>query len=423
MSERSAHAYPRDLVRFAARRWPEGAAPDEAHLAAIVETAFHASFLRDEDRPVVYRVLVCDPDKIAPGPAEPVNLVALRFAATRPFDEQEVRRLSQAATYERALIGVSIEEGRPIIWGIVHTGPRWLQTATGNRGLQNLLPPCVTLRVARPGHVALSWGDRPVAELRQGVVGDSRVDVFSSRWLPARFVDARTEVAELLARANKNVPGVDPEVTRLIGQQLIRRAIAIVRGRHHGGTLLVVPPECATSLVDDHYVMLKYPFGHHAARGRYRQLLLPMLREVASLAERGETAGVEHYKKALEGPLRELDDAMFELAQLIASLAQVDGAVVLNKRFEILGFGGEITGDLEPVTSVRRSLDLEGTRYEDEIVDRVGTRHRSAYRLCNRFHGALAVIVSQDGNVRFVSWHEGGVTYWDHAALGLSESA
>ncbi|MBL9021669.1 MAG: DNA integrity scanning protein DisA nucleotide-binding domain protein [Myxococcales bacterium] len=423
MSHRPTHAYPRDLVRFAARRWPEGRIPDEDGLAAIVETAYHASFLREEDRPVVFRAIVCEPDEVAAEVAAHDSLHVLRFATTRPFDEQEVRRLSQAATYERALIGVSFDQGSPVIWGIVHTGPRWLQTAPGNRAMQKLLPDCVALRVARPGHVALSWGDRPVAELRQGVVGDSRVDVFGSRWLASRFVDTRAEVSELHTLVNGGIPAVDPDVTRLIGQQLIRRVVAIIRGAHHGGTLLIVPPDCAAALVEGRYVRLKYPFAEHAARSRFRQLLLPMLREVASLAGPTEDAGTEHYLRALAGPLRELDDSMFELAQLIASLAQVDGAVVLDKRFGIMGFGGEIAGDLAAVATVRRSLDLEGTRYEEEIVDRVGTRHRSAYRLCNRFHGALAVVVSQDGTVRFVSWHDGGVTYWDHAALGLSESA
>ncbi len=414
----TAHAYPRDLVLFAARRWPEGAAPDEARLAEVVETAFHASFLRDEDRPVVFRLLLCDAEKMA-GHARG-GMHTLSFKTPRPFDEQELRRLSQAASYERALMGVTFEGGRPMIWGLVHTGPRWLQTAPGVRAPEQALPPGVVLRVARPGHVALSWGDRPVAELRQGAIGDSRVDVFSSRWLPARFEDARVEVAQLYA-SEPDAPAVDPDVTRLIGQQLIRRAIAIVRGAHHGGTLLVLPPECAR-LVDERYVRLKYPIAEGPSRGRFRQLLVPMLRAVARTAAPGEIAGPDHYLRALPSVIRDDDDALFELAQLIASLAQVDGAVVLDKRFEILGFGGEIGGDLEPVTTVRRSLDLEGTRWEEEIVDRVGTRHRSAYRLCNRFHGALAVIVSQDGSVRFVAWHDGAVTYWDHAALGLSDA-
>jgi hypothetical protein len=417
------HSYPSDLVRFASRRWPEGATPDDAMLTEVVAIAYHASFLRDEDRPVLFRLIVTEPRDVPTVETSADGLHVLRFAGPRPFDEQEIRRLSQGAPYERALIGVCRQDGALVIWGIVHTGLRWLQSAQGARSPDRALPACVVLRVARAGHVALSWGEKPVAELRQGELGDSRVDVFASQWLPARFADVRAEVADLLSRPGEPAAGVDPSVIRLIGQQLVRRTIAIIRAAHHGGTLLIVPPECAISMVDERFVRLKYPFADAPARGRFRQLLLPLLRHVATLAGPGETPGPSHYLGALATALRRDDDAMFELAQFIASLAAVDGAVVLSKRFEIMGFGGEIAGDLENVPVVRRSLDLEGTRYEEEVVDRVGTRHRSAYRLCNRFRTALAVIVSQDGSVRFVTWHDGAVTYWDHAALGLSESA
>jgi DNA integrity scanning protein DisA with diadenylate cyclase activity len=48
----------------------------------------------------------------------------------------------------------------------------------------------------------------------------------------------------------------------------------------------------------------------------------------------------------------------------------------------------------------------------------VGTRHRSAYRLCQRVHDALVIVVSQDGGVRFVCWRDGGVVYFDQIATG-----
>lgn len=54
-----------------------------------------------------------------------------------------------------------------------------------------------------------------------------------------------------------------------------------------------------------------------------------------------------------------------------------------------------------------------------EAVDRDGTRHRSAYRLCDAVHGALAIVVSQDGTARFVRWHEGALTYWDHVSTSV----
>ena len=68
------------------------------------------------------------------------------------------------------------------------------------------------------------------------------------------------------------------------------------------------------------------------------------------------------------------------------------------------------------VVAVRRALDLEGEQYEEEFTQSVGTRHRSAYRLCLAVPGALAIVISQDGAVRFVRSHQGVVTYWDQAS-------
>ena len=46
----------------------------------------------------------------------------------------------------------------------------------------------------------------------------------------------------------------------------------------------------------------------------------------------------------------------------------------------------------------------------------MGTRHRAAYRAVAAMPDALCTVISQDGGVRFVKWHEGRVTYWDQVA-------
>ncbi len=78
-----------------------------------------------------------------------------------------------------------------------------------------------------------------------------------------------------------------------------------------------------------------------------------------------------------------------------------------------MGFGGMISGRLRDVETVWRALDLEGERVAEEETGDVGARHRSAYRLCGALPGAVAVVVSQDGGVRWVCQKDGRVTYWE----------
>jgi DNA integrity scanning protein DisA with diadenylate cyclase activity len=87
----------------------------------------------------------------------------------------------------------------------------------------------------------------------------------------------------------------------------------------------------------------------------------------------------------------------------------------MTQRFELLGFGGEISGKLPAVKTVARALDVEADATVTESAEGVGTRHRSAYRLCRALPDVIAVVISQDGNVRFVKCKDEAVTYWDQA--------
>jgi hypothetical protein len=142
---------------------------------------------------------------------------------------------------------------------------------------------------------------------------------------------------------------------------------------------------------------------------------------VARVADRPEDTlpGWPEYRLSDEPEIAALDEAMFEVSHLIAGLAAVDGAVVLTQAFEILGFGAEIAGRRADVPEVARARDIEGVERTFESVERVGTRHRSAYRFCAGERDALAVVVSQDGDVRFVRWQRDAVMYWPYLVGGL----
>ena len=167
------------------------------------------------------------------------------------------------------------------------------------------------------------------------------------------------------------------------------------------------------------YFQTKYTFSDNPTRRRFRSLVLAILEAVAEhAAAEARPASVELYRAVIDPRIAELDEGLFEVSHLIAALAAVDGAVVMTKRFEILGFGAEIAGSLPPIAEVRRALDLEADTFVTELVDSVGTRHRSAYRFCNAVPDAIAVVVSQDGSVRFVNRYRDAVTYWDHGLGG-----
>lgn len=109
---------------------------------------------------------------------------------------------------------------------------------------------------------------------------------------------------------------------------------------------------------------------------------------------------------------------MFEVGHVVADLAGVNGAVLMSDCFEILGFGVEIAGEL-PESQVA-PYDLDATRKSSVRTDRVGTRHRSAYRLYQAVPDPLALVVSQDGGFRFIRWQDDIVAYQEQVATELT---
>lgn len=434
LSESATHAYPQDLARAVHARWTEMAAhvpeplklPEPAALEQILSVCYQASLLHEEGRPITFRVAFASPDAFEAMSGPPAGLHRLLFTRVRPLDEHELRRLSPAAAFSRSLIGATADPVTgPEIWGIVHSGPQWLQSVRGGRETQQAIPPVLIVAVSGPGRLLVSVGTTTIAELGHGTLAGRGMDVFQAAWLEDVFAEiAGRPQAEPSNSQLSREPwrGVDERLGAVLACHLLRRTLATVRAARHGGTLIVVPQHRAPAVLGEgRYLSLKYAFVGEEPRWRISTLITEIMNEFAKAhAHRsaGDPLGWNEYEVSSAGPVKELDDALFEVAHLIADLTDVDGAVVLTDRFDLLGFGGEIAGDLPEIPLVARARDLDATDREWVRTDRVGTRHRSAYRLCHVMHDALGVVASQDGGLRFIRWFDDAVTYWDQVATG-----
>jgi hypothetical protein len=200
----------------------------------------------------------------------------------------------------------------------------------------------------------------------------------------------------------------------------MKRVISVLRDARHGGTVIFVPPENAGEPSSEHpYIDLRYRFADSRARLCFPDLVVGILNRLAQLYGASDheqepgAVGWEEFEATTDDEIETLDEALFDVAHLIAGLAAADGAVILNKLNELLGFGGMISGRLPDVESVWMALDLEGEKVAEEGTANVGARHRSAYRLAGALPGSVAVVISQDGGVRFVCQRGGRVTYWE----------
>jgi hypothetical protein len=406
------HAYPAQLADFVLDHWP-AAVPltvDRRALAELLSTCFQASLAHEEGRNVRFRLVSATPDALTQAPSG-ADMLCLEFDESQEFTPETARRLSPAAPFHSSLVGVSQQGDKWIMWGIVHTGANWLAPTWGGRrrGGDSVVLPAV--HVLGPGRIGVYSGADLVASLEHGMIEATTTDVFTSEWLSQLFRGQRAKIAEIQAQAAGTRP--NPDLVRVVSQHMVRRAIFLIRQAGHGGLLLFAETEMLElcRATGKGPLKLKYSFREGEARRRYGSLLLRLFEVLAKHGE-GEI-DLQRFLSAETKDVIGVENSIFELSRLVSGLAAVDGAVVLNKRFELIGFGAEVSGELPYPDIVEQALDVEGERRVAEPANSVGTRHRAAYRFLTAHPDGLAIVISMDGIVRFVANIEGKIVYWD----------
>ncbi|MBB01780.1 MAG: putative sensor domain DACNV-containing protein [Rubinisphaera brasiliensis] len=416
--------YPVDLaaelrVRWLAMGHPQAELHEPPQLVDLLDTAYQASLLREEGEPVRCRLLVGSPEEIEQAAANgSQGMFVLRFTEPLEFTPHEVRKLAAAAGFYRSMLGVQLDPHRQAhIWGIVGTGTRWVNRVEGGRFFGAPLPPKLVVQALGPGHLIVACGYDRVLETAAGHLLTEGFDPFHSQWLHNKFESVRSAlISEIDRQSQTTIPiQVCDSFVKRMAQSVVRRMLSLIRTRGHGGMLVYLPKEALDSEIIDNWFRFRVTFNQDDSTMRFRNLMCKLIRRVREIGvEQGlEKIEWEHYQQMQDSQLSSLDEAFIELAHFMADLMSVDGALVLDHSFRVIGFGGEILGTSH-VTHIHRALDLEAYQTVREPAASSGTRHRSAYRLASGQKDALVVVISQDGAIRFVSHHNDKLTYWPY---------
>ena len=180
------HANARDLALYVTDHWgdarlselssvtdcsPQDSLPDQNTLDHLISCCYQASLMREEGRPVRFRLIFRDPLCFDSKEGPPTGLHRLLFSEPQPFDEYKLQRLSPATDFYRSLIGVGhgAHEGLQI-WGVVHSGSRWVQNVYGGRMIAPALPLSLVVYVTDPGRITVCKGPFTIATLNRGQI-------------------------------------------------------------------------------------------------------------------------------------------------------------------------------------------------------------------------------------------------------------
>lgn len=412
------HAYPPDLARYVIANWPgelELTISPE-HLEEALVVAFQASLTLEETRPTRFRLLLTPPEHLPASGAPTQGVLRLQLDTRRALSADELRRLAPAVPFETALIAVHVDDDKLRIWGVAHSGPAWLAPTWGGRSVVPNWTYDPIIHVSGPGQIAVRCAGKLIGAIERGLVVDATLDVFESEWLPAMFAREREDVRaahDAQQASAKSPTSAEHSLVGKVGQHMLRRAIQIVRGARHGGLLLVVDTEDGTKPLPSS-LRLKYRLQQDEPSHRYRSLLLRILQAVAETSDK-PSVGWADFASNESQLFATLEQEVFELSRVLANLTAIDGALVLDKRFGVLGFGAEVSAELPAPNQVWRALDAEGVQRQSEDVENVGTRHRAAYRFVREHESGLAVVISQDGGVTFVANRDREVVFWSQS--------
>lgn len=399
---------------------PDG--PTAEQLKQVCDILYSSSLLKEEGRTVRARVIIAPPEDFDPESGPPEGVHAVKFSLSHALTANEIKRLCPAASFFHSVVAVWPDPKKGLrIWGVLNTGPRWLNHVAGGRksaGEQIRHP---VIQVRDPGWLLFFHGHNLVAEWRGQDFHGPRLDVFRSKLLGERFLAHRRRlVGELVEECLPCSLGLDvyADLTALVSQQFVKRIINLVRTSGHGGSLIFLPDDAEGMEVATRWIDCKYTAVPDRAGHRFGTLLQAIIRRVGELCDPG--AGVEEawdvFRNSTDRELDRLEEAFFELARLFSDFMQVDGALVLDKRVRLIGFGGEIRVD-HNVLKVGQAMDLEASEIIPWNVQNDGTRHRSVYRLCSVEPEAIGFVISQDNHVRLIANVDDSVVFWSHSMV------
>ena len=103
----------------------------------------------------------------------------------------------------------------------------------------------------------------------------------------------------------------------------------------------------------------------------------------------------------------------------IAHLAGIDGAVLIDSSFRVLGFSAFTDSDPTEVQKL-----LQSGTFERVLSSSLGGgRHRSAVQFCKKYAPAAAVVVSEDGRITFIGKASTDDVPWSAEVAPLGETS
>jgi hypothetical protein len=367
-----------------------GTAPiSDSGIRKLIELAYHTSMASEEGRFPKFRFVSHRNDEMRTVAQCNISLDSV----------ESLRRLAPGVNADRRVaLLVSDEEGPLKCIGLALADDMGLAVRPGRPEIIGVgRHPTFNLRVEGPGELRASEAMGSFGAIRLTRGGIHQVVPYD--WVPG-VRDLLTKQAALTLDRVVAVKGEDSRkwfagTTYPLVQKVLARVLGDAIDIKHGGAFVFL----ATLERDPSLFDVRCKYSTTFALGQAIADFWCACVDCAECKDGQATESALHQ-------WRWKRERLFSSATALSGLSAVDGCVVLNRNLEVLGFGGVIglvDLDAKIVDSPRRLKNVKtGAILDDSEFASLGlgTRHRSAFRLCKAHPGSVVFVVSQDGDLR-----------------------
>lgn len=323
--------------------------PDAGDIETLIDAAFWASLRREEGMTPTISLALLPPE----GAKQ-----AIKFASELPLRPSALAKLAPAVERPGIHLGIWRRNGDLNVWGTSRSIPAF----------------CVVVEVVASGLLVVKHRNDPFGKFVNVAVLEGDVIKIVDEGF-SRSPDCPGPVKSLLGFES---PG------RLHGHvDVLVQLAASMRAHRRGGALLVIPTN---------------------SEAWRESIVAPVLYAVDPFFD--ELDGLVA-REAAESGSHEWQEDLRRAVAAIAGLTAVDGATIINDRFDLIAFGAKITRRRGSPTVERVIVTepVEGSEIEFLSPTQLGgTRHLSAAQFVYDQRDSIAMVASQDGRFTIFKW-------------------
>lgn len=409
--------FPRRVARLAFERWADlpfgrgcqpAPRPPLQALATLLNTCFFASLQREKGRITQFSLALCPPSHLGEAPflskfTKAFNLI--RFDNKIKLCVENLVRLAPAVDPERTTILAEYDGRRGLhLWGLANVDSR---SADFDELRVGVLGPG-EMKITLHRRVLCTYKSGRMPQPERALINTGCIYSFfkETSFLLCREVEAATGQPASEEPIHERDERAIAYLVRL--QELIER----MQQLRHGGCILVVPD---ASYQNSTYTTVKYRCRDDTIWNYLRGWLILYYQFYPRWASAEADQSGAKELVALQSDMAHVENGLRDSLAALVRLTAVDGAVLMTRKFELLGFGTVVKLRQDARYRVFNCQDRQAKQRKEIALETYGTRHRSAFEFCYHCKSSVAIVASQDGGLKLVTRVGNDVHFWENS--------